>query len=151
MSGVKNINHEGRDLNRTLSSLVSMSENGSTNSEKENAKEKIKSICLKYGIECNEISDLDSKVRSFKYNSLESKEILSQCIFDVMGSGIEVTCDSTDKLLFSNVNASQFVKVKELYNYYWREYKKERYNFLQKFILENQIGVKGFEKIAMGG
>lgn len=131
-----------RDISKLLNNLLEMSKNGGSMAEKENAKCKINKICLKYGVEYESDNDLENKVRSFKYSNIESKEILSQCIFQIMGSGVELTVDTRDRLLFCVLDAKKYIEVINLYKNYWDIYKKQRYQFLQQFIHENKIGTE---------
>lgn len=128
-----------------IEKLSNMSKQGSEEGERSVAKLKLNQICMKYGIEYEDGDDLTPKPRCFKYVSIESKKVLSQCIFEVI-KGVEVRENYLEKNLIAISSFSDYIEINKIYKKYWDTYKKERKlllkNFTHSFIEENNIGLK---------
>lgn len=127
-------------INNLIAKVAKLAERG-VDGEKQSAINKLNQLCLKYGIEYVGLDELESKVRTFKYSTFESKTILAHCIWDAIPD-VDIQGDSSIKSLFVICTLSQFVEIKERYKHYYKIYKEECKTFMTAFILKNNIGVK---------
>jgi hypothetical protein len=136
-----NITPDSDRVNELIKKLAYMSKAGSEKGERESAKNKLNEVCMKYGIDYEDVDDLESSTKSFKYANNESKYLLSHCIWDVLPEA-EITSESKTRELFVVANLSQQIEIAERYKHYWKAYRKEKETFATAFVLKNNIGVK---------
>lgn len=141
----KNIKSNSRDIGKLVENLAFMVEGGSTEGEKNTAMEKLNLICMKYGVDYDGMGTVKSKARCFKYSNSESRDILSQCIFELI-YGVEVVDNYTDKKLVAISTLAQYIEVYDMFNHYWKLYRQQRKRLIEtfktSFIEVNNIGLK---------
>jgi len=136
----RNIGSDSREINSLISKVAALASRG-IDGEKEAAEIKLNEICLKYGISYIDSSDFECAVRRFKYTTIESRKILSHCIWSVV-SDVDVRYDGKSHKVFARLNATQYIEILERYKHYWKGYKEEKEIFTLSFIVKNNLGLK---------
>ena len=121
-----------------LHKLKQLAEMGDEN-ERQSAHEILHRLLDKYNISVDEIEKPDKKQRLFKYKGFDdAKIILCHTIWSVVHEA-NVMCHKSKKQVYADMDYSQYIEVLEKYKFYWCEYYKSKQNFINAFILKNDL------------
>lgn len=124
-----------------IKKLRVMAEKGTTY-EKTSAQDKLDNICVKYGINIEELfHPKPRKKRVFKLSSFtDEKDILVHCLLDSFAEA-EITGNESLRQIHVKLTDSEYQEVLSKFTHYWALYLKERDALLSAFIIKNDIGI----------
>lgn len=121
-----------------LKQLLALSEGSNSESEKETAEKLLHKLLNKYDLNLEDIRDEKRIERTYKFTSNESKEILVQCVFCALEVNQKVYSNRYTnrytKLVYCEVTNSEDVLIKELYEFHWKQYRKEKKKILRDLL-----------------
>ena len=129
------------ELLKKLKALVDRGIDG----EKVNAEKKLKELMRKYDISENELIEDKITTVAFKYHGKEQRRLLVQIIYKVTNCTDFYTYHSINSgrksktSLGADVTAAQKIEIEFLFDFYAKQYEKERSNFLEAFIQKHKL------------
>ena len=113
--------------------------------EKVSAEKKLKELMRKYDISENELLEDKIATVAFKYHGKEQRRLLVQIIYKVTNCTDFYTYRSINSRrksktsLGADVTAAQKIEIEFLFDFYAKQYEKERSNFLEAFIQKHEL------------
>nr|DAL47613.1 MAG TPA_asm: Protein of unknown function (DUF2786) [Caudoviricetes sp.] len=129
------------ELLKKLKALVDRGIDG----EKVSAEKKLKELMRKYDISENELLEDKIATVAFKYHGKEQRRLLVQIIYKVTNCTDFYTYRSINSRrksktsLGADVTAAQKIEIEFLFDFYAKQYEKERSNFLEAFIQKHEL------------
>lgn len=129
------------ELLKKLKALVDRGIDG----EKVNAEKKLKELMRKYDISENELIEDKITTVAFKYHGKEQRRLLVQIIYKVTNCTDFYTYHFSNSgrksktSLGADVTAAQKIEIEFLFDFYVKQYEKERSDFLEAFIQKHEL------------
>lgn len=127
---------EVRSLLKKLEDMASMGEEG----ERDVAKDKLRKIASKYGIDPDNGKYISQKYFSYSKGK-DYLAILTHCIYDTKHDAKIFEVSSPRNTIVVDLENVEYIEVCEKINHYWTEYSKEKDSLVIAFILKNKIGI----------
>jgi len=121
-------------LYERLRKIYALSKRG-IDGEKLNAEILLKRIMEKHGITIDEITQDEKRVLIAYYYCKQSESILSQIMFMVNNDDRSVKINRKRKCLITEVSKYEEIRILELFEWHWSQYKKERLKLIRDFNL----------------
>ena len=126
--------------NKELLKKIKALAEGGTGGEKENAEALLNKLIKKYNISYDEIDDDIVETAEFKYRDKQQKNLLIQVIYKVTNeAGRSWTYKNVRDTIFADVTKAQRIEIEWLYDWYKRQWIKERDSFFSAFIQKHRI------------
>lgn len=124
--------------------LKEMAERG-TEHERVVAEKKLTSLLKKYNLTLKDINENKTKIRFFTFANDDERMVVAHVIWSVVPN-IDIKRKANQKKAYCEINAEQYIEVKEKLKFYISHFKSEKYNFTIAYILKNNLQVKGSDK-----
>ena len=126
--------------NKELIKKIKALAEGGTGGEKKNAEALLNKLMKKYNISYDEIDDDIVEEEAFKYRDQQQKILLIQVIYKVTNEkGKSWTYKNKRNTLFAKVTKAQKIEIECFYDWYKRQWIKERDLFFSAFIQKHSI------------
>lgn len=106
------------------------------------AEKKLTSLLKKYNLTLKDINDNKTKIRIFTFANDDEKMIVAHVIWSVIPNA-DIQRKAKEKKASCEINAEQYIEVKEKLKFYLSHFNTEKYNFTIAYILKNNLQVKG--------
>ena len=119
---------------------------GSDGPESENAKEKLETICSKYGISIDQLEENDKKEWRLKYSGFKGEQLMTQVIVSVLGNVMmwEIKKGGRKQnITIIECTYSEFVEISEKFAFYRDALKKGADLFFSAFVQKNRLFATG--------
>jgi uncharacterized protein Veg len=139
---------ENEKILEKLKKLINLKNKDGNENEKNNADKLIRTLCSKYKIDIDSLTDDKKELREFKCSNKNELTVIFHAIQKALNNPtIEIYKDNRRrKWRFVKLTNAEYIYVSQFVDFYLRRYKKElskiEYNFTVGFVYKNSLYLK---------